>query len=164
MKKTRVVLLSFIIVVLILVFPQKVFAYDSAIFKMYYYDLSLSNDGSEDVRLLSEDFEFIGDFSMEAKAFIIYSNLFELEGVRFLPENTRLLSVDIADNTLFLNASREIRNMRGGAAQTYLLNQLAENAAQFGVSCLTLLVEGRRECLSEGIITDDICLMKYPKL
>ncbi len=158
MKKRRMIIVYLLLIILILIFPEKVFAYESTICKMYYYDLDMSSDGIGEPELLQEDFEFIGDFSSEAMAFVIYTNLFEKEDVRFLPETAEFISVTIVGDTLLLNVSKGINEIRGGAAQAYLLRQLSENAKQFGVNHFTLMIEGQAEYLSEGIISDKIVL------
>jgi hypothetical protein len=104
------------------------------------------------------EIELYGELTHEQKAFIIYSNMFE--EISFLPHDVKLLDVNINDTLLILNVSREIKNYGGNAAEHALVKMLQRNAWQiYGVGMLTLLIDSRLDCLPEGTMLRERCIL-----
>jgi len=135
----------------LMAFPPKIIAAHE--YKYYkVYTLS-QNDRSFDL-FDEEVFGFMGNFTDEQIALVLFSNLIEPVKPRanaLIPGSARLLGLKISNGTLTLNLSCGILLYGGTAREQGIIAEIAKTAAEInGVSRLTLRVEGFDVCLTEG--------------
>lgn len=146
MNKAIKILLILLPSVLLFLFPQRVSAQPEVLTLHYLVD---------ETTFESVDYYLYGEFTPQNKAEIIYRNLFSpRDGKRVcIPEGTEVLSVDIYGGMLLLDVSADILNYGGGSAyELALVRQIMVNAAEIeGVESVTLLIDGERTYLPEGM-------------
>lgn len=141
MKKLSAVI---IILLLLIIFSPKVYASQSN--NIFYYELE-----NGQTKLKHEAINFIGDFTKEQIAFIIFDNLIDSKRM-FIPKNSHLIWAKIKDENLILNISNQIKNYGGSYFEKHLVNQIKMTANNLKIQSLKILIDGENEYLSEGTI------------
>ena len=101
---------------------------------------------------------FVGEYSDVCIAEILFTNLFEnVSGkISLMPEDVKLLGVEISDGTLNLNVSSEILGYGGTAYENALAGQIMRTASEIdGVTKLSLLIDGEIRPLCEGSVLEN---------
>lgn len=152
------ILAIFFFVLLLFIFPQKLHSPETETINVFFYEVS--NQG-EDI-LSSYSITIPYWLNTQQRAFIVFNeifNNFDPDKMIYAPPNVQVLDVFFHpyEAHLILNVSDEILNYGGTHFEYRLVNKLLKNAGNIpGVGYFTVLIEGRREHLPEGIKIHEI--------
>ena len=154
-KMKTIMVMSFIMAMF--VFPQKVgdIAFDEL--QIFYYRAI----NSDEVVMSSYPIIIPARLTTEQRALLIFTEVFEdsLSKKLFVPKNVKVLDVffDYESTHLILNLSQDILNYGGTYFEDKLVSILLANAAALPeVGYFTVLIEGKRLHLPEGVLINEI--------
>lgn len=118
-------------------------------YQVYYYS------GDNEMSLASRSLWFVGEFTDEQIAVVLFTNLIDNNAsgrAGLVPEGTRLISVELSNNCLTVNLSREFLNYGGAAHERLLVRQFAKTANSIArIERLSILIDYCSTPLSEGM-------------
>ena len=148
------ILAIILLVLLLFIFPQELYSPETETIEIFFYEVS---EQGEDV-LSSYILTIPYWLNTQQRAFIVFNeifNNFDPEKMIYVPPDVQVLDVFFHpyDAHLILNVSSEILNYGGTHFEDRLVTKLIKNAGNIpGVGYFTVLIDGQREYLPEGIM------------
>ncbi len=121
-------------------------------YRLYYYSINKENKWE------SMEYKFYNNFTKLEKIEYLFNELFtNTKFIKFIPEDVKLISVEIIGDELILNVSEEINNFGGSYYQSKLINQITRTGLSLkNINYVTLHIGGELLPLNEGIVIEKI--------
>lgn len=138
-------LIYLLVIFLLFLFPQTIKAAEYG--NVHFY--KITEDGN--LEWADSEVEIPDGLTVNERAALIFTRLFEDAEIPFIPDNVEILGVSVFDGCLGLNVSGDILNYGGTYYEIHLRNQIIKTALSIpGISKVSLSIENLREHLTEG--------------